>query len=358
LSFFSFFFPLAFLFFIAGKMIKREVYETTVFGYRLDPVVVATVFGVASVLFFILAIVVPFFMAKEAKPVVCAPTAWLYRDSQTVCRPTKDRTYIATADSKAVPYIKYYRLKKNGLGLLSERTHRYKNRTLDLSNGPVPFAVMSSAGATIQMNARCLSGKCENVRIYWLAKEYFDQANETGTYDEGMYSYRFSDLTRPILLEESVGLSSCYYLIFGSRNEPVKLSYDVTYTYTVYDMKQNVPIDCKKEECVFDDMTTEEAIVMDYVDAQNSGPEQTSAQINSVAESYAAATFVAILFLVLTLICLAVLVIFILQKLGKINLFKNKGAQSVSVEDDSNGYDPRYEAPSITVEHVPGSVVF
>jgi len=338
-------------------MIRGEVYTTTtvIHGYRVDPAIVATVFGVASVVFLILAIVVPAFMVKNAQPVICAPTDVLFRNAQTVCRPPKARTYIGLTESKAAPYVKYYRMKQSAIGTTRERVHNYV-ATADLAQGPMIIPVMSSAGAVINLDVHCVSGKCDSVKLYWLNKVYFDEANETGTFDENLYGWRKSDFSQRFIFYENLGMSTCIYLVFANKNEPAKISVDGTMTYTVYNMNQMEPIDCKKEECVFEKMETNEIIVMDYVDNEGKSPEKVYAQINSVAESYVGAVIFAIIFGLLCLAALAVLILFVLQKLGKISLFKGQASSvpTTTTDDDSL----RYEAPQITVEHVPNSVIF
>jgi len=305
---------------------------------------VATVFAIGGIIFFILGVAVSSVMVNTAKPVACAPTEVLRRDEQTLCRPSTKKDYIAKTDSNAVSFINYYRLTRSRL---SNTVHRVRawNGTVDLSKGAYSFPVTSSVGMKLTVNVKCDSGKCETVKVFWLRHDYFNNANKSGTFNEGMYSCRQRDLSKPLLITEMLDESILYYLVFGNQNDPAILQYSITIDYTVYSLNELDRVNCSKQDCEFRDVGTDEIIVMDYIDTNNKGPAVIGAEIKSAASSYGGAVFFGILFVFLSLACFAVCVLFILHKTGKINLYRKKAAL-----DTSGSTGGSYKAPEVAAE--------
>jgi len=325
-------------------MIRNDVYVSVkrTSGGKADPVIVATVFAIGGIIFFILGIVIPSVMVNTAKPAVCAPTEWLHRDEQTICRPKEKTRYIAKTDSGVSKYVKYYRLKKDDLSRVVNRRHVW-NGTLDLSKGAFSFPVTSSAGVTMYLTVKCSKGKCDTARIYWLYQEYFDKANKSGTFNEDMYSYRQKDLTNPVTLTEKLDTAVLYYVVISNLGQDAIVDYKLTIDYSVYNVDPVDLVKCNSDQCQFDDVATNEVIIMEYLDPDEKGPACIGAEIKSEGKGYGGAVFFGILFMLLSLACFAVMVMFILHKMGKLDLYKKKAAVA---SDDNTG---SYEAPDAKV---------
>jgi len=290
---------------------------------KTDPVILAAVVALGFIILTVLACVVPILMIDSAKSVACAPTDWLHRDEQTVCNPKNKKTYIAKVDSNASTLVKYYRLNKDDMSKTKIRTHNWHDR-VDLSKGAYIFPITSSAGIKFDMNVTCIDGKCDTIKMWWLSQESFDNANKSGSFDESTPDPVQSDFSSPKSFTQTVDASSLQYLVFGNQKQASMLEYSITIDYTVYDMSSINPIECDKAECAFDSVATSEAIVMEYIDNDEKGPDYIAAEIKSEQGSIGGAVFVCVLFAVLAIGCFIFFILFLLQAFGKVSLYKKK----------------------------------
>jgi len=317
---------------------------------RTDPVIIATILAIAFVILFILACVVPSIMINKAKPVACAPTDWLRRDEQTLCRPSSKNTYVAKVDSGAASLMKYYRVLKSEMPNTKTRSHLWVG-SADLSQGAFVFPVTCSFGMKLSMKATCTEGRCDTVRMWWLHKDSFDNANKTGTFDESLYGTQQSDFSDGAhYFTESMDSSSLYYLVFADKSKASKLVYNGTIVYTIYDTSKAQPVTCTNAECSFEDVGNDEAILMEYIDNENKGPEYIAAEIKSAEGSIGGAVFVCILFLLFALACLVFLVLFALQAAGKINLYSKRPLSGGDSGSDQGSYEAPEKAAAVVVE--------
>jgi len=280
-------------------------------------------------------------MSDGAKPTVCAPTDALHRDEQTVCRPGTKNNYIAKVDSNAASFMKYYRVSRDDLSRTVTRVHVWDG-VVDLSKGAYSFGITSSSRMSLTMKVRCTEGKCDTIKMYWLNKDSFDKANKSGTFDEDMFGAQQSDFTSHKTFTESLDSSAVSYLVFANKNQASVIDYNLTISYVVFDTSSFTPVACTNDECSFEDVTTSEAIVMEYIDTEEKGPEYVGAEIKSEQKSVAGAVFIGIVFMALSLGCLVFFILFVLQALGKISLYTKKPIQKQEGKDNS-----RYEAPDI-----------
>jgi len=317
-----------------------EVYVHVERTRKNDPVIIASVFAVATIIFFLLAIIVPSALKNSADPKFCAATDWLRRDEQTICRPSSRNDYIAKIFSGQPSYLRYYRLLRSDLQDSIDRRHIWKG-TVQLSQGPFIFPITSSNYAGFEIKANCSKGKCEDVKLYWIYRDNFHEANKSGVFDEDMYGSRYQDFSTPIIYSGNIDGAECYYLVLANHNNEAQIDYEINVHYNAYDMAKAKVTNCTSSECVFEDVDTSEVIVMEYIDPNNVGPVEFSMEFKSKQGSYAGVVIFAILFCIITVGCAVVTVLFILQKLGKINLLKKAGVK-VQTEDSGS-----YEAPLV-----------
>jgi len=325
---------------------RGQVYVTVEKSRLSTPVIIATVFGLATIVFFILTIVIPGVMKDVADPKYCVQADWIRRDEQLICSPGSKKDYIGRLNETDVKYVKYYRMKKADMQDAVDRYHSWSGVT-DLSKGALIFPITTSNEAQIDMRITC-KGKCDSVRFSFIPMSTFHKCNKTGVFDESYndWGWKYQDFTNPQVITEILSRTdNAYYICIANHFQESVLTWNMTIHYTGYDVSQKAKkLNCTGPECLVESLETSERIIMEYLDPQNKGPEIIPIYFKSVQGSYAGVVIFAIIFVLCTIGCGVICVLFILQKTGKLNFWKF-GKKNVNIEyGDDNG---NYEAPLV-----------
>jgi len=287
---------------------------------KFDPMLMAIVFGVCGVIFFILLLTVPAAMAANDPGPLCGYATTLHRDEQQVCDPQRKDTYISEAQKEAAKFVKTYRLKNSDLTQI-DGLHRFRTWSMkgNLVNGPLVFPITCSLGVFFDMNITCKGDKCETVKMYFLRYDYWKNANKHGEFDEGLYSWKLKDFQNPQNWNSRLDTWTTYYLVFSNSKLDSTISYDIHLDYSVYNLKKFKAYSLNdKNQVSFDDVTTSEFIVQDYVDDDNKAPKTINATISGTKTRTPTIIALVIVFFILFIFFTAVAIMFVLFMFGKL----------------------------------------
>jgi len=319
------------------EVTKGQVYISVERTKKNDPLLIALVFGIATLVFLILTFVIPSVMKNVVDPKWCVESEWIRRDEQAICYPGTRKDYVSRLNLTDYPNVKLYRMLRTDLKKNVVRDHYWSGK-LDLSKGPFIFPITTSYMAQVDVNATC-TGKCDSVKLYFILEETFRKHNKTGEFVEADFSYRYKDFTSRQIISEMINRADSYYLVISNGKQESVVDYTMKIHYTGFDVSENSKIvNCTEYECIIPDLQTTEAVIMEYLDPNNRGPEVIPIYLKSRKGTYAGVVIFAIIFLLCTLGCGTITVLSVLTKLGKINLF-NKGQNQGGYDGDSGSYE-------------------
>jgi len=318
---------------------------------RCDPVLLAVIFGIACLIFLNITIVVPTVLSENAGVSLCGPAESLNRNEQQICTTSSKGKFISKVDAKGAKLVKNYRIAKADLGATK---HRFATHDVEanLKDGALVFPMTSSYALTFVMNVTCTGDKCDTVRMWWLTNEYYKAATKKKSFDEEMYGWKDRNFRENKYVNEGLDGSKTYYLVFSNSKQDALMSYTINFDYTVYDMSKSKVYSFNSDnECVFDDLETNEAIIMDYADPEGTGPTMIDATIGADQTNNGLIAFLAIFFTLLTLGCFAICLLLILHIYGKLGSFDQK--ISMFIGQNST----KYNAPEMAAIEVTREVV-
>jgi len=322
---------------------------------RLDPLVLAVVFGIGGLIFLVLTIVVPAVISANNKNIVCTSAEFLRPGEQQVCYVNAKGDFVAKVDEEASSLVTNYRMPKENLGKIvtGHRVYHYESKA-NLKNGPLVFPITSSFRVNFTAFASCTGDWCRSVGMYNLAYENYKKATAKGKFDEKYYSPIFTGLNQNGTVYRYGNVEySAYYLVFANGNQEATVSLVVDIDYSAHDLRGAAERDeikatpfGDKNRIVFDDVQTNEIIVMEYLDDEHKGPELINATITKYRPKAGLIAFLAILFSLLTIACFAMTVIFVLAMFGKLPGKLGAKVQQ-KVQKSESSY---YQAPDVAAE--------
>jgi len=313
---------------------------------KVDPVVLAVIFGIGGIIFFVLAIVVPVVMTASSLDDLCGPAEALHRGEQQVCSVSVAHDYIAKADKNGAAYVKNYRVPKTDLRNTTHRIRQWEGQA-NLADGKLAFPLTASKSLRFTLNASCTGSSCDTVKMYYLATYQYRKATADSDFDEGMYNFKLQGLTGNITSYTNlIETSETNFIVFSNKKKDATVSYSITVDYVVYDLGSAKVVSLDDDnEYVFDDCDSSEAIVMEYMDDENKGPDMVDATISQYTSRVAGAVLLGILFGLLAVACFGVTVICILFLLGKLGKFGEKVGKKLKAKTSSS-----YAAPEMAAE--------
>jgi len=321
---------------------------------RLDPLVLAVVFGIGGLIFLVLTIVVPAVISANNKNIVCTSAESLRHGEQQVCFVGEKGNFLAKVDEDATSLVTNYRMPKDKLGQILADHHVYHyEKKANLKDGPLVFPMTSSFSFSFTADASCTGDWCRSVGMYNLGYDSYKKATAKGKFDEKMYSPVFTGLNQNSTIYKYGNVEfSAYYLVFANGDQDAVVFLNITIDYLTYNFKGAAERDeikatrfGDKNTIVFDDVQTSEIIVMEYLDEEQKGPEIINATITKYRPKAGLIAFLAIVFSLLTLACFAMTVIFVLAMFGKL-----PGKLGAKVQQKVQQSESSYQAPEAAAE--------
>jgi len=319
-------------------------------GMKLDPLMLAVIFGIGGVIFLILTIVVPAVMISNAEDELCGPTDVLRRSEQQLCSPSVENDYTLRADSKGKKFVKSYRVKRADLRQMPKTVRNMVyDGSANLALGTLALPLTGTNAVSFVMSFSCEGSFCNTAKLWWLSSASYKKATAKGSFDESMYNHKMDDLTKPKTFQNGFDGSDTYYFVFSNSKQDSTITYNISAKYTVYDLKdvKYTAFDSKKDELVFKDVATDESIVMEYMDTTFSGPAMIDATIAAEESNTGLVVFLTLLFIILTLGCFAVTIVLLLIMFGKLGRFGEKVGKKFAEQDSGS-----YMAPEVAEDTV------
>jgi len=317
-------------------------------GGKLDPVMLAVVFGIATAVFLLLTIIVPAVMVANNEEEFCTPSQILRRQEQQICRPPEKNEYTVKVDKNVYKLVKNYRVKSSDLVHTYRRTHD-ETGTANLGKGHMAFPMTSSYSVSFTISLECEGDGCDQAKVWYLSKANYKKATAKGKFDTTMFTQKVNSLKTPQTYNNQFEGSDMYYVVVANGRKDATVNYHFIVYYDVYDMStintKNIPLN-DKGEYEHSDVQTDERIIIDYAD--ESGPMLINATVGNEESKSGVIFFVCILFIILTLGCLAVTVVLVLFIFGKLGKFGEKVGKRFQ-EQDAGQYQPP-EVAADTVE--------
>jgi len=318
---------------------------------KIDPVMLAAVFGIGGFIFLILAIVVPIVMSERLVLAECGSVETIHRGEQLICKPKSKETVVAKAELKAAHLIKNYRVKRGDSFPVEHRRFTYL-REHNLHKGHAAFPVTCINQLFFDMNASCTGESCETVKMYWLIKEKYDSALSKDSFDESKFTPKIEGFVDPQRYDDSLDLTSTYYIVFSNSNKDTTISFAINIDYSVYNLDGVKSYHLDSDGlCKFKNVDTNDAIIMDYADPDYDGPETIDAEVGIDVSSKSVMIFMIIFFVVLTVGCFTMAVLLILVIFGKIGKKKRKSSKRSSKKvRKGKGRKGSYDTPEAAAE--------
>jgi len=222
------------------------------------------IFFLLLVSFFLLS---PLFLYSDD---LCSATTTLGQMQQASCSsPSRIVRITAKVESKGEKFIKVYRTSKSPHKIDREMKYYSSSQVLNSTLQFVHFRVVTSLRGAVRLSAWCTSGDCQNVKIFSVTDDEYEDAVHGGEFDDEGLPPAFSDLSHydaphdtPLVGETYSENDYGYIVISCKSNDNTVIGYHLNMTYHVYDTHGLESHHCDGE-CIFDNVDLDEMIIMD-----------------------------------------------------------------------------------------------
>lgn len=292
-------------------------------GGDADPKVVAVIFCIGAVIFFILAIAVPIAMVANPGGDSCSPAKSINVKEQAVCVPTDyEHNWIVDTDSNGPKYAKVFKVANE-----SAPTHfvnfTWKNYYAKLKGTWDYFAFSVPLYGEGYFRVFCDGKKCEKLKMYVLNHDQFSKAVDSDNeFHDDKYKPNFKDFDDEQWnsFHYWVYGPEYYYLIFSNaKSKKVEILYDILMYNKIYDTSNMTAEEFDGTRVKVKDMKKGELLVAEFPtdaeEAESSSKDVQWVDINMHNDrvNLGAAVAVGVVFGLLAIVCGVLGVVYFLK---------------------------------------------
>jgi len=317
--------------------------------------ITGVIFAGLGIFFLILTIAVPIASMINDHKIGDLCQSWgaetLRPGEQMYCKPKADdlsETWVGEYEEAGAGYVNVYKINNPSMNTVT-RDGAVISGSHSLYNKFKHYNFSVAHTGSVSISVVCSSASTTPLRVYVMNKQDYINSFDK---DTGIFTYTLAPNPKTYTCDEASGThtytlsgSPYYYVLFSSVGSTATFDFEITPSYSVYDLSSYSSQKCDSNRCEYEDMSSTEYIFVDYP-SSSTGPKWVSAFIHNKDIDVSKALILGLVLGIITIVCFAVAAVFLVKQLKKMGKIGKKAMKKAEKNAENNAVQMQAATPA------------